>query len=253
MSKSLVIVESPAKARTIRKYLGSSYSVKASLGHVKDLPKSKMGVSVDKDFRPEYRIIPGKRKILAELIKSAKSSDQVFLALDPDREGEAIAWHIYEELGTEDGKIHRVLFNGITRKGIAEGLEHPHPINVKRFESQQARRILDRLVGYEISPILWKKVRRGLSAGRVQSVALRLVVDREKNTALVEGFNLVKRHMKRSQDNPQGKIVEREAPVAVSNLMLYCSSCKRGVKSVRRTEGDQVRRACKRCGNTLDA
>jgi len=186
MSKSLVIVESPAKARTIRKYLGSSYSVKASLGHVKDLPKSKMGVSVDKDFRPEYRIIPGKRKILAELIKSAKSSDQVFLALDPDREGEAIAWHIYEELGTEDGKIHRVLFNEITRKGIAEGLEHPHPINVKRFESQQARRILDRLVGYEISPILWKKVRRGLSAGRVQSVALRLVVDREKEISVFE-------------------------------------------------------------------
>ena len=179
MSKSLVIVESPAKARTIRKYLGASYTVKASLGHVKDLPKSKMGVSIDKDFLPEYRIIPGKRKILNELVKSARTSDNVYLALDPDREGEAIAWHIYEELDAPSEKVHRVLFNEITKKGITEGLQHPHPINVKRFESQQARRILDRLVGYEISPILWKKVRRGLSAGRVQSVALRLVVDRE--------------------------------------------------------------------------
>lgn len=179
MSKSLVIVESPAKARTIRKYLGPSYTVKASLGHVKDLPRSKMGVSVDKDFAPEYRIIPGKRKILNELLKSAKTSDQIYLALDPDREGEAIAWHIYEELKAPEGRIHRVLFNEITKKGIAEGLQDRHPINLKRFESQQARRILDRLVGYEISPILWKKVRRGLSAGRVQSVAVRLVVDRE--------------------------------------------------------------------------
>ncbi|MBN2340516.1 MAG: type I DNA topoisomerase [Deltaproteobacteria bacterium] len=186
MSKSLVIVESPAKARTIRKYLGPSYTVKASLGHVKDLPKSKMGVSVDKDFCPEYRIIPGKRKILNELVKSAKSSDNVYLALDPDREGEAIAWHIYEELDAPEEKVHRVLFNEITKKGITEGLHHPHPINLKRFESQQARRILDRLVGYEISPILWKKVRRGLSAGRVQSVALRLVVDRE---AEIEAFD----------------------------------------------------------------
>ncbi|MBN2718737.1 MAG: type I DNA topoisomerase [Deltaproteobacteria bacterium] len=179
MSKSLVIVESPAKARTIRKYLGASYTVKASLGHVKDLPKSKMGVSIDKDFLPEYRIIPGKRKILNELVKSARTSDNVYLALDPDREGEAIAWHIYEELDAPSEKVHRVLFNEITKKGITEGLQNPHPINIKRFESQQARRILDRLVGYEISPILWKKVRRGLSAGRVQSVALRLVVDRE--------------------------------------------------------------------------
>lgn len=185
MSKSLVIVESPAKARTIRKYLGPSYTVKASLGHVKDLPKSKMGVSVDKDFLPEYRIIPGKRKILNELVKSAKSSDHVYLALDPDREGEAIAWHIFEELDAPSAQIHRVLFNEITKKGIKEGLDDPHPINLKRFESQQARRILDRLVGYEISPILWKKVRRGLSAGRVQSVALRLVVDRESE---IEAF-----------------------------------------------------------------
>jgi DNA topoisomerase-1 len=183
MSKSLVIVESPAKARTIRKYLGPSYAVKASLGHVKDLPKSKMGVAIDRSFAPEYQVIPGKRKVLKDLVKSAEAADRIFLALDPDREGEAIAWHIAEELGVAQSRISRVMFNEITRKGIAEGIEHPLPLNVRRFESQQARRILDRLVGYEISPILWKKVRRGLSAGRVQSVALRLVVDREHEIA----------------------------------------------------------------------
>lgn len=179
MSKSLIIVESPAKARTIRKFLGSSYSVKASLGHVKDLPKSKMGVSVDGGFRPEYQVIPGKRKVLGELVRAAKSVGEIFLALDPDREGEAIAWHIAEELGVDDGRLLRVLFNEITKKGVTEGLRNPQPLDSRRLESQQARRILDRLVGYEISPILWKKVRRGLSAGRVQSVALRLVVERE--------------------------------------------------------------------------
>ena len=179
MSKSLVIVESPAKARTIRKYLGSAYTVKASLGHVKDLPKSKMGVAVDRDFEPEYHIITGKKKILKELLDAADGAENVYLALDPDREGEAIAWHIAEELKLPKDRVQRVLFNEITKKGIAEGLAHPLPINTRKFESQQARRILDRLVGYQISPILWKKVRRGLSAGRVQSVALRLVVDRE--------------------------------------------------------------------------
>jgi DNA topoisomerase-1 len=186
MSKSLVIVESPAKARTIRKYLGSGYAVKASLGHVKDLPKSKMGVAIDRDFEPEYQVIPGKRKILRELVKVAKTVDKVYLALDPDREGEAIAWHIAAELGISGDRVRRVLFNEITKKGITEGLGNPLPLNERRFESQQARRILDRLVGYEISPILWKKVRRGLSAGRVQSVALRLVVDREREIAAFE-------------------------------------------------------------------
>lgn len=185
MAKSLVIVESPTKARTIRRYLGSSYVVKASLGHVKDLPKAKMGVSVDNGFTPEYRVIPGKKKILKELVKSASQADSIYLALDPDREGEAIAWHIAQEMGQSEEKISRVLFNEITKKGIAEGLSNPLPLNLRRYESQQARRILDRLVGYEISPILWKKVRRGLSAGRVQSVSLRLIVDRERE---IEAF-----------------------------------------------------------------
>ncbi|HUT78187.1 MAG TPA: type I DNA topoisomerase, partial [Polyangia bacterium] len=186
MSKALIIVESPAKARTIRKYLGPAFTVKASLGHVKDLPRSKMGVAVDNGFAPEYHVIPGKRKVLDEIVKAAQSAEMVYLALDPDREGEAIAWHIAEELGQDGTRIQRVLFNEITRKGVAEGLSKPQPINKLLFESQQARRILDRLVGYELSPVLWKKVRRGLSAGRVQSVAVRLVLDREREiTAFV--------------------------------------------------------------------
>jgi DNA topoisomerase-1 len=185
MAKSLVIVESPTKAKTIRKYLGASYTVKASLGHIKDLPKAKMGVSIEKDFDPEYRVIAGKKKVITELKKAAGQVDSIYLALDPDREGEAIAWHIAEELGIEPDRVARVLFNEITKKGIAEGLENPQPLNLRLYESQQARRILDRLVGYEISPILWKKVRRGLSAGRVQSVSLRLIVDREEE---IEAF-----------------------------------------------------------------
>ncbi len=183
MSKSLVIVESPAKARTIRKYLGPSFTVKASLGHVKDLPRSKMGVAVDDGFAPEYHVIPGKRKVLDEIIKAAGVAETIYLALDPDREGEAIAWHIAEELGQDRAGIQRVLFNEITKKGVSEGLANPQPINQLRFESQQARRILDRLVGYELSPVLWRKVRRGLSAGRVQSVAVRLVLEREREIA----------------------------------------------------------------------
>ncbi len=181
MGKSLLIVESPAKARTIKKYLGGDFIVKASVGHVKDLPSSKMGVNVDADFQPEYVVIDGKRKVIQELKKAARNADHIYLAPDPDREGEAIAWHIVEELGLEPDKASRVLFNEITRKGVRQGLASPGPLDRQKYESQQARRILDRLVGYELSPILWRKVRRGLSAGRVQSVAVRLIVDREKD------------------------------------------------------------------------
>jgi DNA topoisomerase-1 len=183
MSKALVIVESPAKARTIKKYLGSGYTVKASVGHVKDLPKSKMGVDVEHDFQPEYVIIRGKNKVISEIKKAAEAVDKVFLAPDPDREGEAIAWHIAEEIREGNAKIYRVLFNEITKKGVTEALKSPTQLDVKRYESQQARRILDRLVGYQISPVLWKKVKRGLSAGRVQSVAVRIIVEREAEIA----------------------------------------------------------------------
>jgi DNA topoisomerase-1 len=178
-SGTLVVVESPAKAATIKKYLGAGYVVKASVGHVKDLPKASMGIDVEHDFQPEYVVIEGKRKVIADIKAAAKKAGQVLLAPDPDREGEAIAWHIAEEIRPANPNIHRVLFNEITKKAVNQAILHPLELDLHKFESQQARRVLDRLVGYEISPVLWSKVRRGLSAGRVQSVAVRLVVDRE--------------------------------------------------------------------------
>ncbi len=177
---ALVIVESPAKAKTIKKYLGAGYTVKASVGHVKDLPKKKMGIDIEHGFQPEYVVIDGKKKVLAEILEAARHADRVLLAPDPDREGEAIAWHIAEEVRPANPNIQRVLFNEITKKAINEAIGKPMALDVKKFESQQARRVLDRLVGYQISPVLWTKVRRGLSAGRVQSVAVRLVVEREQ-------------------------------------------------------------------------
>src|SRR6478672_147673 len=178
--KSLVIVESPAKANTINKYLGSDFVVKASIGHVKDLPKSKLGVDIDNDFEPAYEVIPGKEKVIKELRTAAKTAERIFLAADPDREGEAICQHLKEILDGNKAEIYRVLFNEITPKAIRAAIEHPGRINQHIVDAQQARRILDRLVGYQISPLLWDKVRRGISAGRVQTVALRIIVDRER-------------------------------------------------------------------------
>src|SRR5690349_1452652 len=178
--KSLVIVESPAKANTINKYLGTEYVVKASLGHVKDLPKSKLGVDIEHDFEPVYDVIPGKEKVIKELRTAAKSAQRIFLAADPDREGEAICQHLKEILDGNKAEIFRVLFNEITPKAIRAAIEHPGRINQHVVDAQQARRILDRLVGYQVSPLLWDKVRRGVSAGRVQTVALRLIVERER-------------------------------------------------------------------------
>jgi DNA topoisomerase-1 len=190
MAKSLIIVESPAKARTITKYLGREYTVMASVGHVKDLPTNKLGVDLDHDFTPHYVTIKGKSRVLADIKKKAKEADRVFLAPDPDREGEAIAWHIAEELGvgangkpgttTDRPKVYRVLFHEITERAIRRALESPGQIDMKLVQAQQARRILDRIVGYQGSQLLWKKVRRGLSMGRVQSVAVKLICDREK-------------------------------------------------------------------------
>src|SRR5438552_4627281 len=180
MAKAIVIVESPAKAKTINKYLGRDYKVVASMGHVRDLPKNKLGVDVDDDFEPEYVVIPTRQKVVKELKDAAKSADEIFIATDPDREGEAIGWHLAEELGTKKRKVHRLMFNEITKKAVLEAMKHPGEIDMKMVDAQQARRVLDRLVGYKISPILWDKVRRGLSAGRVQSVALKLIYDREK-------------------------------------------------------------------------
>jgi DNA topoisomerase I len=181
MAKVLVVVESPAKAKTINKYLGRNYTVIASMGHVRDLPKSKLGVDIEEDFEPSYEVIASRKKVLKELKDAAKGSDDIFIATDPDREGEAIGWHLAEELGSGNKKkIRRLMFNEITKKGVLSALEHPTAINKQMVDAQQARRVLDRLVGYKISPLLWDKVRRGLSAGRVQSVALKLAVDRER-------------------------------------------------------------------------
>ncbi|HEX9020210.1 MAG TPA: type I DNA topoisomerase, partial [Nitrospirota bacterium] len=180
--KSLVIVESPAKAKTISKYLGKNYTVKASVGHIMDLPKSKLGVDIEKDFEPHYIQIKGKGPVVKELKTAAKKADRILLATDPDREGEAIAAHVAETISgsNKNADVFRVLFNEITKKAILKAIEHPGKIDVHKVDAQQARRVLDRLVGYQISPILWQKVRRGLSAGRVQSVALRLICEREE-------------------------------------------------------------------------
>ena len=179
MSKNLIIVESPAKVKTIKKFLGRDYAVEASVGHVRDLPPRALGVD-EETFEPEYRVIGGKEKIVNRLIDAASKADAVFLAPDPDREGEAIAWHVAELIKDKDANMKRIQFNEITARAVREALEHPRELNEDLFNSQQARRVLDRLVGYKVSPLLWKKVKSGISAGRVQSVALRLIVDREK-------------------------------------------------------------------------
>lgn len=177
---NLVIVESPAKAKTIKKYLGGDYEVIASMGHVRDLPKSKMGIDFENNFQPQYIDMKGKEDVIKELKKYAKKCDHIYLATDPDREGEAISWHIAQMLGLDLNDNNRVAFNEITKTGVQTGMSHPHKIDLDLVNAQQARRILDRIVGYKLSPFLWKKVKRGLSAGRVQSVAVRLIVDREK-------------------------------------------------------------------------
>jgi DNA topoisomerase-1 len=177
---NLVIVESPAKAKTIGKYLGPGYQVKASMGHVRDLPKSKIGIDFDNDFATDYQPLKGKEEVIQDLQSAAKKSEKVFLATDPDREGEAISWHLKELLGIPDDKTYRVTFNEITKKVVQESIAAPRAINQDLVDAQQARRVLDRIVGYQISPLLWRKIKRGLSAGRVQSVATRLVVEREE-------------------------------------------------------------------------
>src|SRR6202048_2123766 len=180
MAKSLVVVESPAKAKTINKYLGRAFKVVASMGHIRYRPNSKLGVDVDNDFTETYESLVSRKKVIKELKDAAKDATDIYLATDPDREGEAIGWHIAQELGGKKRRIHRLMFNEITKKAIQEAFKHPKIIDQKMVDAQRARRVLDRLVGYKISPLLWDKVRRGLSAGRVQTVALRVIVERER-------------------------------------------------------------------------
>jgi len=179
MADSLVIVESPAKAKTISKYLGSKFIVKASMGHIRDLPKSQIGVEIENNFEPKYITIRGKGNVLKELKDASKKVKHVYLAADPDREGEAIAWHLAHYLELEESEPCRVVFNEITKQAVKDAFKSPRKINMDLVNAQQARRILDRLVGYKISPLLWKKVKKGLSAGRVQSVAVKMIIDRE--------------------------------------------------------------------------
>ena len=180
MSDFLVIVESPAKAKTIERYLGKKYKVKASMGHIRDLPKSQMGVNVENDYKPKYITIRGKGPILKDLKSAAKKAKKIYLAADPDREGEAIAWHLANSLNVDIDSDCRVVFNEITKDAIKESFKHPRPINMDLVDAQQARRILDRLVGYNISPFTMEKSKKGIKCGRVQSVAVRLIIDREK-------------------------------------------------------------------------
>jgi len=184
MGKTLVVVESPAKAKTIKKYLGTGYEVLASKGHVKDLPK-KMGIDVENGFQETYEVVPGKEKVLQELKAAAKLADDILLATDPDREGEAIAWHLAEELTPKPANAKRVEFHEITKTGVQRGVATPRKLNKHLYDAQRARRVLDRIVGYDVSALVWSKLAFGLSAGRVQSVALRLIVDRERE---IEAF-----------------------------------------------------------------
>ncbi len=212
MPKALVIVESPAKAKTINKYLGKDYVVKASLGHIKDLPKRDLAVDVDRDFEPHYEVIEGKKKLIAELKAAAKKVDEIYLAADPDREGEAICYHLQEELQDKKGvtKIFRVMFNEITKKAVQKAFETPTQVNKNLVDAQQARRVLDRLVGYKISPLLWDKVRRGLSAGRVQTVALRVIVERERE---------IRAFLKKEYWTVDADLLARKNPVLVARLI----------------------------------
>ena len=222
MAKALVVVESPAKAKTINKYLGKDYKVVASMGHVRDLPKSKLGVDVDEGFAPSYEVIASRRKVLKELKDEAKKAGEIFVATDPDREGEAIGWHLAEEFGAGNRKkIRRLMFNEITKKGVLAALEHPTTIDKKMVDAQQARRVLDRLVGYKISPLLWEKVRRGLSAGRVQSVALKLVCDREREIERFvseEYWNMIARLAGPVPPEFDARLMKKNgAPIKISN------------------------------------
>ncbi|HAJ27415.1 MAG TPA: type I DNA topoisomerase [Syntrophus sp. (in: bacteria)] len=185
MSRSLVIVESPTKVKTIKKFLGTDFDVLATMGHVKDLPKSTLGIDVDNGFEPSYNVVDSKKKVMAEIKKAAQKAEHIYLAPDPDREGEAIAWHVAQEINGKNKILHRALFNDLTKNTVLEAIRNPLELNLPKYEAQQTRRTLDRLVGYKISPLLWDKVRRGLSAGRVQSVAVRIVVDRENE---INGF-----------------------------------------------------------------
>ena len=245
-----MIVESPAKARTLQGILGSGYEITASVGHVRDLPKSKLGVDVDNDFEPQYIVPREKKQVVNRIKEAASTASTIYLATDPDREGEAISWHLVAAAGLEGRPMQRVVFHEITPDAIREAFEHPRDIDVALVDAQQARRVLDRLVGYQISPLLWKKVRRGLSAGRVQSVAVRMVVDRERqildfipkeywtiDTELGEG--------RRSRTQPRSRLgcaASRASATTRSTATEVAQRSQRRARSSRTTPSEGVRR-----------
>ncbi|MBO7357767.1 MAG: type I DNA topoisomerase [Lachnospiraceae bacterium] len=240
MAKYLVIVESPAKVNTIKKFLGPNYEVVASYGHVRDLPKSQLGVDVDHDYEPKYITIRGKGDVLASLRKEVKKAEKIYLATDPDREGEAISWHLMEALKLNEKNVYRITFNEITKNAVKESLKHPRSIDMNLVDAQQTRRILDRMVGYKISPILWAKIKRGLSAGRVQSVALRLICDREAEidsfvpeeyytvTADVKGKNTGKAVTCKYQGNIKSKAEAEKIVKDIKNGEFVVDDVKKG-------------------------
>ncbi|MBM3294205.1 MAG: DNA topoisomerase I, partial [Candidatus Aminicenantes bacterium] len=247
MEKALVIVESPAKAKTINRYLGSGYAVMASMGHVRDLPKNKLGVGLDRDFEPEYIVIPERRKVVGELRKAAEQAASIILAADPDREGEAICRHLSDLLSETEKPIRRATLHEITKRAVEEALQALRPIDQNLVNAQQARRILDRLVGYLISPLLWKKIGKGLSAGRVQSIALRLIVEREREILafVPEEYWTIFAHLDASApprfkatlskiDGRKAKIGDGEAARAVCDELRGAPFILEGVKVVEK-------------------
>ncbi len=252
MAKYLVIVESPAKVKTIKKFLGTNYEVMASQGHVRDLPKSQMGVDIENDFEPKYITIRGKGDILATLRKHAKKADKVYLATDPDREGEAISWHLAKALKLEDKDIYRITFNEITKNAVKASLKEAKKIDMNLVDAQQSRRVLDRMVGYKISPLLWVKVKRGLSAGRVQSVALRIICDREEeiNSFIPDEYWTINANLKvKGEKKPliakfygdeKGKIDVKNRE-QMQNIVDAVRDCKFVIESIK--HGERVKKA----------
>jgi DNA topoisomerase-1 len=253
LAKNLVIVESPTKARTIKRYLGADYQVAPSVGHILDLPKSKLGVDLKNDFKPEYHVIPGKTKVIEQLRSAAKGKEHIYLATDPDREGEAIAWHVKEKLGRVPARVHRVLLEEITPAAVREAIANPADLNDKLYEAQQARRVVDRLMGYQISPLLWEKVKRGLSAGRVQSVALRIIVEREKERDAFRSEEYWTLDVRVEASNPppfkarlysfkDARIDNKETKLKESEARAIITACEPAPFVVRSIERKEVRR-----------
>ena len=247
MADKLIIVESPAKANTIKKFLGGNTKVVASMGHIRDLPKSKLGVNIEKNFEPEYINIRGKGDLIKSLKKEASKAKKVYLATDPDREGEAIAWHLAHILNSDEKKENRVTFNEITKTAVQEAMKKPRTLDKNLIDAQQARRVLDRIVGYQISPLLWKKVRKGLSAGRVQSVAVRLIVEREEeieNFVPEEYWNIyaklldkkTKKQFEAKFIGKNGKKVEIKNQEQVNEILKQIENEKFIVKNVKKSE-----------------